>query len=193
MPAARAILSEAEAIEIFQARASESTSTELGAVYGVSETTIRDIWTARTWSCETRHLDPSRPPRHKKVGRPKGCKDVKPRKVRANHHDAFSTSTWPATRVTCRQHICHVEDALITQHIQQIPLSQQTSGRIGFSQCEESVVCVEDAGAWHRSTAEWQTSPSLCHASVNEQLHEWDAFWRFSSCTDPFCGDWEPC
>ena len=37
------------------------------------------------------------------------------------------------------------------------------------------------------------TTWTLSNASVDEQLHEWDSFWRCSSGTDPFCGDWDPC
>ena len=50
--------------------------------YGVSEKAVRDIWTGRTWSKETWHLDASRSRPLKKMGRPVGRKDAQPRKSR---------------------------------------------------------------------------------------------------------------
>ena len=55
-------------------------ATQLGKLYEVSEKTIRDIWTGRTWVRETWRLDTSRSIPVKKIGRPKGRKDNKPRK-----------------------------------------------------------------------------------------------------------------
>ena len=61
----------------------------LAKIHGVSVKTVRDIWTGRTWYRETYHLDPSKPPMldrlMKKMGRPKGVKDSKPRKKNANN------------------------------------------------------------------------------------------------------------
>ncbi len=50
----------------------------------VSEKTVRDIWTGRTWSRETWHLDTSRNLQLKQLGRPKGCRDSQPRKQRGS-------------------------------------------------------------------------------------------------------------
>ena len=50
--------------------------------YGVSEKAVRDIWTGRTWSKETWHLDALRSRPVKKMGRPVGRQDSKPRKSR---------------------------------------------------------------------------------------------------------------
>ena len=48
-------------------------------MFRVNEKTIRDIWTGRTWSNETSHLDSSREPKvSAKLGRPLGRKDGKP-------------------------------------------------------------------------------------------------------------------
>ena len=46
--------------------------------YGVSEVTIRDIWSGRTW-CNVTGM-PRNPNRRLSAGRPKGTKDKKPRK-----------------------------------------------------------------------------------------------------------------
>ena len=83
----RAVLNEAEAIAIFQLRPrSDLTrvvrdSLSVAQAYNVSEKTIRDIWSARTWHRETLHLDPSRPVRADTLpGRPLGRKDSAPRR-----------------------------------------------------------------------------------------------------------------
>ena len=46
--------------------------------FGVSEKTIRDVWSGRTW-CEITGM-PRNPNRRLSAGRPKGAKDKKPRK-----------------------------------------------------------------------------------------------------------------
>ena len=51
----------------------------LAAKYGVSEKTIRDIWTARTWSEETSILDPKR---HKSAN-----ESVEPTRYRAGENE----------------------------------------------------------------------------------------------------------
>ena len=159
MPSAskpRARLSVVQVLTIFQAKDSASTAAKLGAVYGVSEKAVRDIWSGRTWSRETWNSDSSRPLQLKRVGRPIGCKDKQPRKKRVNNHDELSRL-------------------------------------FGIRQGAVLVECIDDSAAWHRSTATWQAHSTPRHPSVDGQLHEWDAFWRFSFGADPFCGDWKPC
>mmetsp|Transcript_58674 Transcript_58674/g.155166 ORF Transcript_58674/g.155166 Transcript_58674/m.155166 type:complete len:163 (+) Transcript_58674:96-584(+) len=83
----RVVLTADDAAAIFQMRPSsdevKSQNQSASAVarkYGVSPKTIRDIWQARTWSRATFHLDSSRPaPVKRRVGRPKGAKDLQPR------------------------------------------------------------------------------------------------------------------
>ena len=78
-----------QAVEIFMFRPDISllsrketpSGAQVGRLYGVSEKTIRDIWTGRTWKDTTAHLDKNRPitvPKGR--GRPKGSTDGKPRK-----------------------------------------------------------------------------------------------------------------
>ena len=61
-------------------------------------------------------------------------------------------------------------------------------------------------GTWHRSDDTYDESdPSLAHktigfeppssqiqASVDEQLHDWDAYWISAPTADPFRNDWSP-
>lgn len=88
----KAILTDDQAVEIFQVKlANESldpgdkgkrSARAVGRQYGVSDKTIRDIWTGRTWFRETLHLDKTRADktyRLKSPGRPKGSKDKEPR------------------------------------------------------------------------------------------------------------------
>ena len=83
----RAVLNEAEAIAIFQLRPRSDLprvvrdSLSVAQAFTVSEKTVRDIWSARTWHRETLHLDPSRPARADTLpGRPLGRKDSAPRR-----------------------------------------------------------------------------------------------------------------
>ncbi len=76
----RAKLTQADAIHIFAIRKSTS-ATIVAKAYGVSEKTIRDVWTGRTWKLETWPLDQSRALEMKPTGRPKGSKDSRPRQT----------------------------------------------------------------------------------------------------------------
>jgi hypothetical protein len=184
----RARLSEAQVIAIFQARASASGSTKVAMVYGVSEKAVRDIWKGRTWSKETWHLDPSRPLQLKLTGRPKGCKDSQPRKKRANRHDDLSTSTESTAQTPCRSHNRHgVAGHAFEQGTLQMPLSQQVNQWVWLTQGTDSAAYFEESSCWHQDS--WRTSSTLDSTSVNEQLHEWDKFWRTSASCDPFGDD----
>ena len=80
---ARAKLTESDALNIYNCKGTISKSAAIAKLYGVSEKAVRDIWTGRTWSKETWHLDESRPIPTKKMGRPLGRKDGQPRKPRS--------------------------------------------------------------------------------------------------------------
>jgi hypothetical protein len=75
----RSRLTEAEVIQIFCCWHDNKSPTVVSNLYGVNEKTVRDIWSGRTWSKETRHLDPSRALAFKKARSPTGSKDTKPR------------------------------------------------------------------------------------------------------------------
>jgi hypothetical protein len=181
----RATLSEAQVIMIFQARASASSSTKVAMVYGVSEKAVRDIWKGRTWSKGTWHLDPSRPLQLKLTGRPKGCKDRHPRKKRANGHNKLSTSTESTAETPCRQHDRHgVAGHAFEQGTFQMPLSKQANQWVWLTQGTDSAAY---SSGWHQDS--WRTSSTLESVSVDEQLHEWDKFWRTSPSCDRFGND----
>ena len=188
-PKPHAKLSEEQVLAIFQARASAWTATKMATVYGVSEKAVRDIWTGRTWARETWRLDTSRPLQLKLVGRPKGCKDRNPRKKRA---DRLTDLPLPA-RVPCRPHIeWRAENTC--EGDWQMPLSHAASQSACRTQIEDShEACIKDLGVCLRPSAAWPASPTLRHASVDEQLGEWGCFWHGASSADPFCGDWGAC
>jgi hypothetical protein len=187
----RARLSEAQVITIFQVKASASSATKVANVYGVSEKTVRDIWKGRTWSRETSHLDTSRPLRLKPLGRPKGSRDTKPRSKRVSGRKILTGS---AVQEPGRQGVqidmYGVARLAFEQDTLHVPLNYHANVIVGAAQSTCSAAFSE-ARAVYGSGAPWWTSSTLCHVSVDEQLHEWDAFWRTSPSTDPFSFDWE--
>jgi hypothetical protein len=85
----RAILTELQAIEIFAFRSASSISMILSSAsvlakrYGVHERTVRDIWMQRTWTHATCSLAANAGPMAKrKMDRPVGSKDARPRKLK---------------------------------------------------------------------------------------------------------------
>ena len=89
----RAVLSCHQARAIFLSKPPLSASrrryaSKLSKVYGVSPKTIIDIWVGRTWYRETCVLDQTKPVcserLERKVGRPRGAKDMKPRSKKKN-------------------------------------------------------------------------------------------------------------
>ncbi len=93
---ARNVLRKDQVLEIFKRKVvgrvygtslhSQPDAKKVGKEFGVTPKAVRDIWTGRTWYRETLHLDPARPDAperlSKRVGRPKGSKDKKPRRPR---------------------------------------------------------------------------------------------------------------
>jgi hypothetical protein len=99
----RAVLTKDQAIEIFRLPLTHSsnekrpTAVSVARVFNVNEKTVRDIWSARTWHDETLPLDVNRTPRAaKKIGRPPGRFDSKPRKPRT----VKSLGSTPQTQAT---------------------------------------------------------------------------------------------
>ena len=78
----RAKLTLSDVLDIFRRRRTAPNAGVVSKQYGISEKAVRDIWSGRSWSRETWHLDTSRPMPANKIGRPMGSKDVKPRKKR---------------------------------------------------------------------------------------------------------------
>ena len=96
----RAKLTEADALDVFHCKTHLMSAASVSKKYGVSEKAVRDIWTGRTWSKETWHLDASRSKPLKKMGRPVGRQDTKPRKSRIVTRKLEPTKLHDATAVT---------------------------------------------------------------------------------------------
>lgn len=79
----RAKLTASQVLEIFHEKYALRNPAKVCSKYGVSEKTIRDIWSGRTWRHCTKqwnHIFLSSD--SKSCGRPQGSKDLKPRKMR---------------------------------------------------------------------------------------------------------------
>ena len=76
-------LTEEDVLTIFKMKSATIFATKVAAAYNISEKTVRDIWKGRTWAKETWHLETTRTIEVKKMGRPAGCKDSRPRKTRS--------------------------------------------------------------------------------------------------------------
>jgi hypothetical protein len=179
----RARLSVAQVIAIFKAKASASIATRLATIYGVSEKAVRDIWTGRTWSRETWRLDTSRPLQLKLTGRPKGCRDTKPRLKRVNGGDKLSASTSLTVRASCS-----LRHSVAGHSFEQDAWHVWTAG---LTRTNHSAACLDNSNAGNQCSATWWAPSTLRHASVDEQLHDWDEFWSASTSADPFCRDWK--
>jgi hypothetical protein len=198
----RARLSEPQVIAIFQAKATGATSTEIATVFGMSETAVRDIWSGRTWSRETWRLDTSRPFQHQLPGRVKRCKARNPRRKSALQSDELRA--WTAAQVSSS-----AKDNLLAsnpmkgytfiQETLQMPHNQHSNQ--GFTQCTDAAACFENSNTWYQAGNAWLIASTVTirhvlvdeqhQVSVDEQLHEWDTFWRSSASTDPFCAECE--
>ena len=145
----RAILTSEKAVEIFSrslpstgsSSAEKPHATSVAREYGISEKTVRDIWTGRTWSNETLHLDPQRPAREAKpTGRPRGKKDTAPRKRKLkNCEDSVSmqsleAGTWLA--YDDFDSLSRGNSSVIIQRAQEVRTVRSAS-RSGFSADDE--------------------------------------------------------
>jgi hypothetical protein len=165
----RAVLTRADVIAIFQIKATLASATKVAKCYGVSEKTIRDVWTRRTWAAETWHLDPSSTLNMKHPGRPLGSRDSKPRKQR----QPFSKSSQLALFNSSAQDAAcgPVHDDQILFDVEEVV-------------CDEQVIFQESAGG-HDSNAihaDW-SAPSK---SIDDELFEWEQGQQADIWLDPF-------
>jgi hypothetical protein len=190
----RATLTEDQAVDIFKIKSSVSSAVKVSLCYGVSEKAIRDIWRGRTWSRETCHLDTVRTVTLKQVGRPKGCKDKKPRKK------CIIVSTNPDPTYL---------GASFSQAIEGTPGSKDQ--KQSYKNLNISIV-LNDQGmsyspresSWMKQTLTEGYISSFCIDSqqvsfpnsgvlVDNLLDSWDELHRIDpQQSDPFRFDWKP-
>ena len=177
---ARAKLTQSDALDIYNYKGSVTSAAVLSKLYGVSEKAVRDIWTGRTWSKETWHLDDSRPYPAKKMGRPFGRKDAQPRKPRGLR---------PITELCSLQTTDH--SILVS------PESQSTEIECKYSIVmnlwpEEGEKNIEEA---HKDTEELPSSVlevavKCGNQSIDDLLHAKTRFGFDTKFEDPFGPDW---
>ena len=106
----RAILTEQQAVEIFKWQSTDeittmvSSSSFIAKKFGVNERTVRDIWKQRTWAHATWYLGEhteTAPMIKKRMGRPKGSKDIRPRKQKQNSGVSSARPSFYAFETTC--------------------------------------------------------------------------------------------
>ena len=192
---ARARLTKAQAVSIFQSKSPPPSAARIAVSYGVSEKAIRDIWKRRTWARETMHLDPPQALQQKAVGRPKGSRDSKPRKRKVDtipHPLALPSTGLPTDCVAqATNNLMTKSDACCNQ---QEDLDRQGAW---FTQTHlvQSNTPIKGIGEHLRGdSASFSSSSYASHcSSVDEQLGEWDAtIWSNPKDADPFRQDWTP-
>jgi hypothetical protein len=203
----RARLTEDQVIQIFKFKDGLLSSSKLATIYRVSEKTVRDIWTGRTWSRETCHLDPSRTFEPKQTGRPKGCRDSRPRNKRGSgmrHRDSSSTGSSSAglSKPDTESSSSGLAGRVVYQR-QQASDTAIILPRSMFDQLSFPIIglgltdaCTTCSSACHRSDPNFSynavdSNPSSMElrASLDDQLHDWDTFWSRPHSADPFRGD----
>ena len=168
----RAILTEQQAIEIFRIRSQNSTpilmlgATFVAKRYGINERTVRDIWKQRTWTRATCSMaEGASPMLQKKIGRPIGSKDTKPRrqKLAAETSIPFyqSTTVFAASERDARPSIYSIGDT-IPRHgslVNEDPMqgSLDSSDEAGLLDGRSLLEDGREAG----------------EASIDDQLHAW--------------------
>ncbi len=180
----RAKLSQAEVIAIFQFKKvyPKSSAAKIAKLYRISEKAVRDIWTGRTWTNETWHLDTSRILCQRNIGRPKGCRDSKPRVSTRGKDSKESLS-------------CKVSKNAFAESksdtIERWRNDVSTTASTIYSETMLINMQSDSHGPLNAlSTSPLQTTSSAS-GSVDQQLYEWDrAFWIEHESGDPFHGDW---
>ena len=180
-------LTQEQAVAIFRVKAAAPSAVSIAACFNISDKAVRDIWTARTWSRETSHLDPTRTVELKQIGRPKGCRDSKPRKKRADSKRTVSQGDAPNQCVDSNNDEGH--SCCFTR---QGPYESN----IGLAQINQSNLNLDLGGAHYALSSSGKCSGYAVAStsrvtSVDDQLYEWDEkLWKNLQNTDPFFNAW---
>jgi hypothetical protein len=171
-------LTQEQAVAIFRVKASAPSAVKIAAYFGISEKTVRDIWTARTWSQETSHLDPTRTVELKQIGRPKGCRDSKPRKKRVDSKRGVSQVPREAPLKVAVHGCCFTP-------YESVPSFNSNDPNFGLhGVCDFSTLSDE--------CSEYRAPSTSRVSSVDDQLYDWgEEFWTSSQNNDPFFNDWQ--
>jgi hypothetical protein len=180
-------LTQEQAVAIFKVRGSAPSAVSIAACFGINEKTVRDIWTGRTWSRETSHLDPTRTVQLKQIGRPKGCRDSKPRQKRGGSTRAVSQGDTPCQCEASQKAAVH--SCCFTP---QVPQENDSSfPQIRPNNLEEGPCEAHESSILSGVCSEYWT-PTTQVASLDDQLYDWgQEFWASSLNNDPFWNDWQ--
>ncbi len=178
-------LTQQQAVDIFRVRNSAPSAVKIAAFFDINEKTVRDIWAARTWSRETSHLDPTRTVELKQAGRPKGCRDSKPRKKRVGSTRAVSQVDTPGATSSENEaaHGGYFTPQGPYENDGYISRMNSTNLSTGLHGARNSISSGESS----------ENRPSTRRvASVDDQLYNWgEEFWTSSKNKDPFINDWQ--
>ena len=145
------------------------------AAYGVSEKTIRDIWSGRTWKHATCSLSGCGSWIPKKCGRPQGSKDRMPRKARKTEPTACFTAITPEARVSSTESPSESE-YLVTE-----------SRGLATMKVQEGVYHHHEVD----QSALRASSSTSAKISIDDMLFRWvDLISACSASNDPFGEDW---
>ena len=166
----RAKLTEYDALNIYHCKGRIISASAKSKLYGVSEKAVRDIWTGRTWSRKTWHLDESRPFPAKKMGRPFGRKDAQPRKPR-------SLRTIPESQTSCDKpvHISPESQSPDMESLFSLVMNERPEAR----KMDTEEVVEDTSSAWRGHDQ-----------SIDHLLHEKTQYGFGTTFKDPFGPDW---
>ena len=191
----RTILSCDQARAIFMSKPTLSSNrkyhtTKLAKFYGVSPKTIRDIWVGRTWYRATYFLDASKPASaerlQKKLGRPRGAKDIKPR---AKKHPSYFDFSLQSLEQSLLYQIVGSTDMVMDTNVTSL------EPKTGFNAAEDML----SSSPFYDSYIATTSSADVTHAAFSSPKFEapidWAAYisegWcRSSPFNDPFHDDW---
>ena len=173
-PPNRIALSKDNAVDIYKLKQAFTctknhgkSTADVAREYGVSSKAIRDIWVGRTWYRETFHLDPSRSDAAerlmKRVGRPKGAKDSKPRLIKGRQGSKHLLAETESAKSHTLKHPNHNP----ASHMPEKGCPNRTKMKSG--------------------TASLNLMGAQNLIGINDLLHEWHQLLKLS---DPFHDDW---
>ena len=181
-------LTQDQAVAIFRVRGWAPSAAKIAACFDISEKAVRDIWTARTWSRETNHLEPTRPVELKQIGRPKGCRDSKPRKKRVYRQRTVSQAHTPCQHEGSQKAAGH-SCCFMQQGPYQNVVHFAQNNPINLETCSRGVHDASSSSGEHfHCRAPW----TMRVISVDDQLFYWGEEFRTKlHNNDPFCNDWQ--
>ena len=208
----RAVLSKADAIEIFLCRplkASRSQNgqkvTQLATQFNISPKAVRDIWSRRTWAPETQHLWTEGEAAMVRI-KPQQAKTVKvPRKIhgcQAAVRPSSHVPSWDQSQHCRNLLICLTQDESQSTCREQwqwteFPPSNSSVWRDDRSASDPPAICCTTAHRCYQGQAPASPPPTISPAReeqpggrAEEAAAGWDGLGDLAA-ADPFHADWK--